>query len=51
VLYQYRFTDMATRQQSGEWWTREWKGGYTPILKVPPKAKSEAKPESAQDAP
>ncbi|MEN3943263.1 lipase maturation factor family protein [Prosthecobacter sp. SYSU 5D2] len=51
VLYQYRFTDMATRLQTGEWWTREWKGGYSPIFKITPPAQREAAAESGQDAP
>jgi uncharacterized membrane protein YphA (DoxX/SURF4 family) len=32
VLYEYRFTDAATRARSGEWWRRERKGLYCPEL-------------------
>jgi len=30
VLYDYHFTDLATRRATGEWWRREWKGIYLP---------------------
>jgi len=29
-LYEYHFTDAATRRRSGEWWRRELKGIYLP---------------------
>jgi lipase maturation factor 1 len=32
VLYDYRFTDAATRRQTGAWWQREVKGLYCPVL-------------------
>jgi len=32
VLYEYRFTNRATRAQTGEWWRRELKGLYCPAL-------------------
>jgi hypothetical protein len=34
-LYEYRFTDVATRRKSGEWWRREFKGAYCPPLSLP----------------
>ena len=34
-LYQYRFTDAATRRTSGAWWTREQVGAYSPVLALP----------------
>jgi predicted DCC family thiol-disulfide oxidoreductase YuxK len=32
VLYDYRFTDAATRRATGAWWQRQEKGLYCPIL-------------------
>ncbi|HLH52639.1 MAG TPA: lipase maturation factor family protein [Verrucomicrobiae bacterium] len=32
VVYQYHFTDRATRKRTGAWWRREPKGDYMPIL-------------------
>jgi hypothetical protein len=32
VLYDYRFTDSATRLTTGAWWQRQEKGLYCPIL-------------------
>jgi hypothetical protein len=34
VLYQYRFTDSATRKKSGDWWRRERLGMYCPALSL-----------------
>lgn len=34
LLYEYRFTDFETRGQSGEWWRKEFKRPYTPVLKL-----------------
>ena len=31
-LYEYHFTDPATRRSTGAWWRREWKGEYCPVL-------------------
>ncbi len=31
-VYEYRFTDAATRRRTGAWWTREPMGLYCPIL-------------------
>jgi hypothetical protein len=33
-LYEYRFTDPATRRRTGEWWRREFKGEYCPALSL-----------------
>jgi hypothetical protein len=32
TLYQYRFTDAATRRATGAWWRRERVGSYCPVL-------------------
>lgn len=32
VVYEYHFTDAATRRATGAWWRREWKGLYCPVL-------------------
>jgi predicted DCC family thiol-disulfide oxidoreductase YuxK len=32
TLYRYRFTDTATRRSSGQWWTRESLGEYSPAI-------------------
>lgn len=32
VLYDYHFTDAATRRATGAWWQREEKGLYCPVL-------------------
>src|SRR2546430_13375414 len=34
VLYEYRFTDVATRRATGEWWRRERKGLYCPEISL-----------------
>lgn len=31
-LYDYRFTDAATRRATGAWWEREASGLYCPVL-------------------
>ena len=33
VLYEYRFTDWATRRRTGAWWRREYKGDYLPVVR------------------
>lgn len=30
LLYQYHFSDPETRRKTGQWWTRTYKGYYTP---------------------
>jgi hypothetical protein len=32
VVYDYRFSDAATRRATGAWWTRELQGLYCPVL-------------------
>jgi hypothetical protein len=32
ILYDYRFTDRATRRATGAWWRRERRGAYSPIV-------------------
>ena len=34
MLYEYHFTDPATRRQTGEWWRRDLKGVYCPTLSL-----------------
>jgi lipase maturation factor 1 len=34
VIYQYWFTDLATRRKSGAWWRREELGQFSPALSV-----------------
>jgi hypothetical protein len=35
VVYEYRFTDFATRRRTGAWWRREEKGLYLPPISLP----------------
>jgi hypothetical protein len=32
LLYEYRFTDRATRKATGAWWTRQLQGAYCPVV-------------------
>ncbi len=34
LLYEYHFTDAATRRAAGAWWWREPKGEYLPVLSL-----------------
>ena len=34
VVYDYHFTDPATRRSQGTWWRREFKGTYGPVLSL-----------------
>ena len=34
VVYEYHFTDLATRRKTGAWWRREFKGGYLPVISL-----------------
>jgi lipase maturation factor 1 len=34
LLYDYYFTDRATRRATGDWWRREYKGVYVPPLSL-----------------
>ncbi len=36
-LYEYHFTDMATRRVTGQWWRREYKGIFVPPIGLPEK--------------
>jgi predicted DCC family thiol-disulfide oxidoreductase YuxK len=35
LLYEYHFTDLATRRRTGAWWRRELKGQYLPVISQP----------------
>jgi len=39
VIYQYWFTDMKTKRESGMWWRRELLGDYAPTLEHEPDGK------------
>ena len=32
MVYEYKFSDFATRRRTGEWWTREPRGQYLPAV-------------------
>lgn len=34
VMYDYRFADLATRHATGDWWRRELRGLYCPVLSL-----------------
>ena len=34
TLYEYRFTDLATKRSEGTWWHREWKRMYCPAISL-----------------
>ena len=34
VVYDYHFTDLATRRRTGQWWRRELRGPYCPELSL-----------------
>jgi hypothetical protein len=34
IVYDYKFTDPATRLATGQWWQRELKGAYCPTLSL-----------------
>jgi hypothetical protein len=34
LLYEYHFTDFATRSKTGAWWRRELKGEYLPMISL-----------------
>ena len=36
VIYQYWFTDMKTKRETGNWWRRELLGAYAPELQLEP---------------
>jgi hypothetical protein len=35
VVYDYWFTDTETKEKTGNWWQREYKEAYTPVLQLP----------------
>jgi lipase maturation factor 1 len=35
VVYDYWFTDTETKEKTGNWWQREYKEPYTPVLQLP----------------
>ena len=39
VIYQYWFTDMKTKRETGAWWRRELLGDYAPGLEREPDGK------------
>jgi hypothetical protein len=39
VLWQYWFTDRATKRTTGQWWRREFRGLYAPTLMMAPDGK------------
>ncbi|MGC1385436.1 MAG: lipase maturation factor family protein [Candidatus Acidiferrales bacterium] len=39
VLYQYWFTDMKTKRETGNWWRRQFLGEYAPTLERGPDGK------------
>jgi lipase maturation factor 1 len=40
VLWEYSFTDRATKRATGMWWNREYLGLYAPSLERAPDGKS-----------
>jgi hypothetical protein len=40
VLYQYHFTNRQQRQATGNWWRREIKGLYSPVMSLHPETNS-----------
>jgi hypothetical protein len=36
MVYDYHFTDFATRRETGAWWRRQLVGPYCPVLSLPP---------------
>jgi len=39
VIWQYWFTDLATKKSTGQWWRREYSGLYAPSLTLTPDGK------------
>ena len=46
VLYDYRMTDLSTRQRTGAWWTRERLGLYVPPVALGPGGRPQLHRES-----
>ncbi|HSC45083.1 MAG TPA: lipase maturation factor family protein, partial [Candidatus Acidoferrum sp.] len=40
VIWQYWFTDRATKKSTGQWWRREYRGLYAPALALTPGGKT-----------
>jgi len=34
IVYEYHFTDFATRRKTGAWWRREYQGSYMPVMSL-----------------
>ena len=34
VRWRYRFTNLAERRETGNWWAREWEGLYAPVVRA-----------------
>lgn len=34
LVYEYSFTDLATKRREGNWWKREFKGLYCPVISL-----------------
>ncbi len=49
VMYQYWFTDMQTKRDTGAWWRRELLGDYAPTLELAPNGKVMMLDNSAPD--
>jgi len=39
VIWQYWFTDLATKRKTGAWWRRELLGAYAPTLERTPEGR------------
>ena len=35
VVYDYWFTNVEAKEKTGNWWYREYRGPYTPVLQLP----------------
>ena len=44
ILYQYHFTDAATKKKTGEWWRRDFVGEYMPAISLPSDAGGQSGP-------
>ena len=46
LVYEYHFTDFATRRRTGAWWRRELKGLYLPVLSLREESEKQPPTES-----
>ncbi|MCX6925036.1 MAG: lipase maturation factor family protein [Verrucomicrobia bacterium] len=46
VIYDYHFTNFATRRATGAWWSRQEKGLYLPPLSLRPREKAQTGPRA-----